>query len=112
MFTNSWLLYLISLYSLESISLNIEDTVPWVNFDPDGTDTSGNNAALYPSAIDVALSIKLYETHEVDSTTKTYKYNFDGLVSNVIPTKLDTNKQPSPVTTASEKFLNKNKFLR
>jgi hypothetical protein len=93
---------------LESISLNIEDTVPWVNFDPDGTDTSGNNAALYPSAIDVALSIKLYETHEVDSTTKTYKYNFDGLGSNVIPTTLDTNKQPSPVTTASEKFLNKN----
>jgi hypothetical protein len=90
---------------LESISINIEDSVPWVNFDPDGTDTSGGKAVLYPSVIDASLSIKLYETHEVDSATKTYKYNFDGLGQNVIRTTLDTNKTPVKESSDILKYL-------
>jgi hypothetical protein len=91
---------------LESIAINVEDNVPWVNFDPDGSDTSGAKASLYPSVIDASLSIKIYETHEVDSATKTYKYNFDGLGENVIKTTLDTNKdKPKEIPTDTLKAL-------
>lgn len=66
---------------LESISFNIEDTVSWPNFQPNGikADKDGDSI-LYPSVIDASLSIKIIEQglHSIDSATKTYKYNFDG----------------------------------
>ena len=66
---------------LESISFNIEDTVSWPNFQPNGikADKDGDSI-LYPSVIDASLSIKIMEQglHSIDSATKTYKYNFDG----------------------------------
>ena len=66
---------------LESISFNIEDTVSWPNFQPNGIKADkDSDSILYPSVIDASLSIKIMEQglHSIDSATKTYKYNFDG----------------------------------
>ena len=66
---------------LESISFNIEDTVSWPNFQPNGIKADkDSDSILYPSVIDASLSIKIIEQglHSIDSATKTYKYNFDG----------------------------------
>jgi hypothetical protein len=68
---------------LESISFNVEDNVSWPNFEPNGladNNTAPSHAILYPSVIDVSLSMKIIEQnlHSADTATKTYKYNFDG----------------------------------
>jgi len=68
---------------LESISFNVEDNVSWPNFEPNGLaddNTAPSHAILYPSVIDVSLSMKIIEQnlHSADTATKTYKYNFDG----------------------------------
>jgi hypothetical protein len=68
---------------LESISFNVEDNVSWPNFEPNGLaddNTAPSDAILYPSVIDVSLSMKIIEQnlHSADTATKTYKYNFDG----------------------------------
>ena len=72
---------------LESISFNIEDNVSWPNFQPNGkaSNTVDDNM-LYPSVIDVSLSIKIIEQdlHYIDNRTKTYNYNFDGNITDAI----------------------------
>ena len=72
---------------LESISFNIEDNVSWPNFQPNGkaSNTVDDNM-LYPSVIDVSLSIKIIEQdlHYIDNSTKTYNYNFDGNITDAI----------------------------
>jgi hypothetical protein len=75
---------------LESISFNIEDTVSWPNFQPNGIKADKDtDSILYPSVIDVSLSIKIIEQglHSIDSATKTYKYNFDGNGTEAIESK-------------------------
>lgn len=88
---------------LESISVNVEDNVTWPNFQPNGKSaTNSDDEILYPSVVDVALSIKIIEQnlHSVDSTTKTYKYNFDGRNTPVITSTKDTAPAPAQQTTA------------
>jgi hypothetical protein len=88
---------------LESISVNVEDNVTWPNFQPNGKDaTNPADEILYPSVVDVALSIKIIEQnlHSVDSTTKTYKYNFDGRNTPAITSTKDTAPAPAQQTTA------------
>ncbi len=88
---------------LESISVNVEDNVTWPNFQPNGKSaTNSDDEILYPSVVDVALSIKIIEQnlHSVDSTTKTYKYNFDGRNTPVITSTKDTVPAPAQQTTA------------
>jgi hypothetical protein len=75
---------------LESISFNIEDTVSWPNFQPNGIKADKDaDSILYPSVIDASLSIKIIEQglHSIDSATKTYKYNFDGKGMEAIQSK-------------------------
>jgi hypothetical protein len=65
---------------MESLSFNVEDTTTWSNFAPNGIVRDKNEASLYPSMIEVSISIKIIENHKtekVDGTT-TYRYNFDG----------------------------------
>jgi hypothetical protein len=61
---------------LENISFQVEDTVTWPSL---GTEDESNY--MYPSVIDVSISMKLIENHKVEKTaggiTK-YRYNFDG----------------------------------
>ena len=88
---------------LESISVNVEDNVNWPNFQPNGkAATNPDDEILYPSVVDVALSIKIIEQnlHSVDSTTKTYKYNFDGRNTPAITSTKDTAPAPAQQTTA------------
>lgn len=64
---------------VESLSFEIDDNTTWPNSDSydAGTDTT----FLYPSVIDVNLSVKVIENHKIESgkgTTKTYKYDFNG----------------------------------
>jgi hypothetical protein len=75
---------------LESVSFNIEDTVSWPNFQPNGIKADKDaDSILYPSVIDASLSIKIIEQglHSIDSATKTYKYNFDGKGMEAIQSK-------------------------
>jgi hypothetical protein len=88
---------------LESISINVEDNVSWPNFQPNGIDaTNSADEILYPSVVDVAFSIKILEQnlHSVDSTTKTYKYNFDGRNTPAITSIKDEAPKPAQQTTA------------
>jgi hypothetical protein len=64
---------------VESLSFEISDDATWPNSDSydAGTDTT----FLYPSVIDVNLSVKVIENHKIESgtgTTKTYRYDFNG----------------------------------
>lgn len=88
---------------LESISINVEDNVTWPNFQPNGMDaTNSSDEILYPSVVDVALSIKIIEQnlHSVDSATKTYKYNFDGRNTPAITSIKDAAPKASQTTAA------------
>lgn len=83
---------------LESISVNVEDNVSWPNFQPNGKSaTNSADEILYPSVVDVALSIKIIEQnlHSVDSATKTYKYNFDGRNTPAITSIKDVAPEPT-----------------
>lgn len=72
---------------LESISFSIDENTTWAKMGKDGNNdiTADNNDDnfMYPSIIDVSIGIKIIETHSLESkegsSTKTYKYNFDGL---------------------------------
>jgi hypothetical protein len=66
---------------IESLSFSIEDNVTWPsNFD-DPTDTF-----MYPSVVDVSISMKIIENHKTETTNgiTTYKYDFDGRGENSI----------------------------
>lgn len=83
---------------IESLSFSIEDNTPWPkmgygktfeekdkmisdrnDFDADNVDEN----FMYPSVVDVSISIKIIESHKIDTgtekTTKIYRYDFDGL---------------------------------
>ncbi|MFM2394268.1 MAG: hypothetical protein RLZZ546_2250 [Bacteroidota bacterium] len=71
---------------MESLSFNVDDNTTWSNFAPNGIERDKNEASLYPSMIEVSISIKIIENHKtekVDGTT-TYRYNFDGNNTEVI----------------------------
>jgi hypothetical protein len=88
---------------LESVSFNIEDTVSWPNFQPNGIKADKDaDSILYPSVIDASLSIKIIEQglHSIDSATKTYKYNFDGRNTPAITSIKDEAPKPAQQTTA------------
>ena len=90
---------------LESISFNIEDTVSWPNFQPNGIKADKDvDSILYPSVIDVSLSIKIIEQglHSIDTATKTYKYNFDGNGMEAIEAK------PAEKAASTDRPLNQN----
>ena len=61
---------------LENISFQVEDTITWPTLGVEDIDNY-----MYPSVIDVSLSMKLIENHKVEKTaggiTK-YRYDFDG----------------------------------
>lgn len=67
---------------IETLSFSIEDNVAWPsNFD-DPVDTF-----MYPSVVDVSISMKIIENHtteQIGSITR-YKYDFDGRGNNSIP---------------------------
>jgi hypothetical protein len=90
---------------LESISFNIEDTVSWPNYQPNGIKADKDaDSILYPSVIDASLSIKIIEQslHSIDSATKTYKYNFDGNGIEAIESK------PAEKAASTDRPLNQN----
>ncbi|MFM1930524.1 MAG: hypothetical protein RL387_1852 [Bacteroidota bacterium] len=66
---------------MESLSFSVDDNTTWPNFEPNGV-SNGKNADLYPSVIEVNISIKIIENHLTEkdekSGTTTYRYNFDG----------------------------------
>ena len=61
---------------LENISFQVEDNVNWPTLGVEDIDNY-----MYPSVIDVSLSMKIIENHKVEKTdggiTK-YRYDFDG----------------------------------
>ncbi len=77
---------------IESLSFSIEDNIPWPkmgyekkesdkqaksDYDKDNKDEN----FMYPSVVDVSISIKIIESHKIETgtDTKTYRYNFDGI---------------------------------
>lgn len=75
---------------MESLSFEIDEITVWPKAGTFGNPLDGFTADfetdnkdenfMYPSVIDVSIGIKIIETHKIEgSTTKTYKYNFDGL---------------------------------
>lgn len=79
---------------IESLGFQIEDNTAWPSvsmydksdsYRKKATDAKfGKNEFLYPSIIDVSISMKIIETHNIEDNngTKTYRYNFDGLTTN------------------------------
>jgi hypothetical protein len=77
---------------IESLSFQIDDNTVWPNpilYDRDKTYREKakdkiKTEFLYPSIVDVSISMKIIETHNIESGTgtKTYRYNFDGLTTN------------------------------
>lgn len=73
---------------IDSLSFSVEDNTVWPSGDPNGKQDGkfifqmkDNDNHLYPSVIDVSLSMKIIENHKTETKagiTK-YKYNFDGL---------------------------------
>ena len=76
---------------IESLSFEIDDNTVWPSGDPNGSQLGrsplfqalkiDNDNTLYPSVIDVQISMKIIENHKTvtqGGITK-YKYNFDGL---------------------------------
>lgn len=59
---------------IESLSFSIQDNVTWANFDNGGS----KDITSYPSIVDVSIGLKIIENHTVDTSTSTYRYNFDG----------------------------------
>lgn len=74
---------------IDSLSFSIDDNTTWPNADANGASAGtgiygyfgiNKDNKLYPSVIDVSISMKLIENHKtekVDTVTK-YKYDFDG----------------------------------
>ena len=71
---------------IENLSFSVEDNTVWPsNFD-DPTDTF-----MYPSVVDVSISMKIIENHktETQNDITRYKYDFDGRgVNSIAETKL------------------------
>jgi hypothetical protein len=121
---------------IDNLSFNIEDTTPWpvyndgdawrpvynddnaymntnLIFDDMSAQTelktftkNKNFNFLYPSIIDISISIRIIETHGIDTNinTKTYRYNFDGYAGKNIsevgrPTKPIDPTKPNPIPT-------------
>ena len=76
---------------IENLSFSVEDNTTWPSADPNGLQDGRpllqrifgvkNDNTLYPSIIDVSISLKIIENHQTETKggiTK-YKYNFDGL---------------------------------
>jgi len=74
---------------IESLSFSIDDNVTWPNSDANGNSEGTGlygllgikkDNTLYPSVIDVSISMKLIENHETEKvgTVTKYKYDFDG----------------------------------
>ena len=79
---------------MESLSFSVDDNTTWSNFRPNGT-PNGETLSLYPSVIEVNISIKIIENHKSESDgngTVTYRYNFDGKSGEV----LKEEKEPTP----------------
>ena len=82
---------------MESLSFSIDENTTWHNFAPNGADADGENASLYPSVIDVSISVKIIENHTTDKLdgTSTYRYNFDGRYGEL----LKEERQPIPAAS-------------
>jgi len=59
---------------IESLSFNIEDNTSWPSENSDDT--------IYPSVINISVSMKIIENHKTDTEVKIkkYKYDFDGRI--------------------------------
>ena len=64
---------------IENLSFSIEDNITWPSNADDLTDTF-----MYPSVVDVSISMKIIENHktETQNDITTYKYDFDGRGNN------------------------------
>jgi len=97
---------------IESLSFSIDDNVTWPNADANGNNNgrhfldtlAGNNRdnTLYPSVIDVSISMKLIENHTTEKvgTVTKYKYDFDGNTYNedLYKKKIGMKNQPFVIT--------------
>jgi hypothetical protein len=64
---------------VDSIGFTIDDNTVWANNNP--YMESDGDSSLYPSVVNVSISMKIIENHKINSgegETKTYRYNFDG----------------------------------
>jgi len=61
---------------VDNIGFSIDDNTGWSNFNTYMED--GADGSLYPSVINVSISMKLIENHTIPKGTTTYQYNFDG----------------------------------
>jgi len=63
---------------IESLSFSIDDNIPWPDMNP-FEDNNGDNS-LYPSVVNVSVSMKIIENHKTEKkgTVTKYKYDFDG----------------------------------
>ena len=63
---------------IESLGFQIDDNTTWANFDSFNED---KNQFMYPSIVDVSVSLKIIEDHKIETgegNTKTYRYDFNG----------------------------------
>ena len=92
---------------IESLSFSIDDNVTWPNADANGNSEGTGlygffgikkDNTLYPSVIDVSISMKLIENHETEKvgTVTKYKYDFDGNTYNedVYKNKIGMKEKP------------------
>jgi hypothetical protein len=62
---------------VDSIGFTIDDNTVWANNNP--YMESDGDSSLYPSVVNVSISMKLIENHKIEKgKVNTYKYNFDG----------------------------------
>jgi len=79
---------------IENISFAVDDNTIWPNADVNGDQQGVDNAFLffglaadnhlYPSVIDVSISMKIIENHKIEKGTggiTKYKYDFDGITN-------------------------------
>lgn len=77
---------------IENLSFSVEDNTVWPSADPNGGQDGRdplqtifgvkNDTTLYPSVIDVSISMKIIENHKTETVNggiTRYKYNFDGI---------------------------------
>ena len=76
---------------LENISFQVDDNITWPILEDENIDNY-----MYPSVINVSLSMKLIENHKVEKTdggiTK-YRYNFDGRAAVIETPKKEEQKK-------------------
>jgi hypothetical protein len=100
---------------IENLSFSVEDNTVWPSADPNGNQEGRplmniltgykNDNTLYPSVIDVSISMKLIENHKTvtEGGITKYKYNFDGI--SYEPDGKTPNKQYNNVSGIGAPFI-------